>query len=210
MMFTWFKQHTGDPTMKRTILFSITAAVTLSAGLPAFANPLAPSSRDADDPRAMCSDVLVGYNQQNRIVQQTNIQENKNIHEYDHKDVLDTSNTSKWNNSTYNHSSSKGQGSGKVSVLFGLVSAGGGGGKATTNTSQTGNSGEQTDNYARDLSRAGFIDKSTFSDTSRSTDFSSSTVVAGQNCDALVQAEAAKQINRDNNRSAAAGHFLSW
>ena len=196
--------------MKRTILFTITTAITLSAGLPALANPLAPSARDADDPRAMCSDVLIGHNQQNRIVQQNNIQEIKDIHEYDHKNVLDTSRTSQWNNSTYNHSSSKGQGSGKVSGFFGLVSVGGGGGKTTTNTSKTGNSGEATYNYSRDLSRAGFIDKSTFSDTSRSTDFSSSTVVAGQNCDAVVQAETAQQINRDNNTAAAAGHFLSW
>ncbi len=196
--------------MKRTILFTITTAISLSASIPAFANPLAPSARDADDPRAMCSDVLLGHNQQNRIVQQNNIQEIKDIHEYDHENVLDTSTTSKWSNSSYNHSYSKGQGRGKVGVLFGLVSVGGRGGKTSSNTSKTGNSGESTYNYSQDLSRAGFIDKSTFSDTSRSTDFSSSTVVAGQNCDAVVQAETAQQINRDNNTAAAAGHFLSW
>ncbi|MGB7417435.1 MAG: hypothetical protein WA902_24780 [Thermosynechococcaceae cyanobacterium] len=196
--------------MKRTILFSLTTAVALSAGLPAFANPLAPSSRDADDPRAMCSDVLVGYNQQNNIVDQKNIQEKKNINQYDYKNVLDRSSSSKWNNSTYSSSSSKGEGSGKVSVLFGLVSAGGGGGKTTSSTSKTGNAGERASNYHRDLSRSGFSDKSTFSDTSRFSDTSSSTVVAGQNCDALVQAEAATQINQDNNSAAAAGHFLSW
>lgn len=196
--------------MKRTILFTITTAVTLSAGLPAFANPISPSARDADDPRAMCSDVLVGYNQQNHIVEQKNIQEKKNIREYDHKNVLDTSRTSKWNNSTYNRNTSKGQGSGKVGVLFGLVKVGGGGGKTTTSTARTRNSGERTSNYFRDRSRSGFSDKSTFSDTSRFEDFSTSTVVGGQNCDAVVQAEAAKQINQDNNNAAAAGHFLSW
>ncbi|PZD73066.1 hypothetical protein C1752_02701 [Acaryochloris thomasi RCC1774] len=196
--------------MKRTVLFTITTALTLSAGLPAFANPLSPSARDADDPRAMCSDVLIGNNVKNHIVEQTNVQEKTDIHKYNQKDIRKTARTAKWDNSTYERSTRKGGGRGNVKVLWGLVSAGGGGDKTTTNLSKTANAGENTFNNYQDRSRSGFRDRSTFSDTSRFEDFSTSTVVAGQNCDAVVQAEAAKQINRQNNNSAAAGHFLSW
>ncbi len=54
--------------MKRHLISALTLSATLlTAVIPVYANPIAPSSRGFHDSRAMCNDVNVGYNVQKNI-----------------------------------------------------------------------------------------------------------------------------------------------
>jgi hypothetical protein len=172
--------------MQRSVIYTLTLGATLAVSLlPAYANPVAPSSRGARDPRAMCNDVQVGYDVQK------NIHEQKNIHAYNQNDVTSTSNSYGWMNSDYNASNSSASGGGGFSI-FGVGASGHGSSSSSTVSSHT-NSGQGTNSYYHDGSFQTFSDTSSFSDTS------TVKTVVGQDCSAVVQSQ-----------TSIVHHLLSW
>jgi hypothetical protein len=172
--------------MKRQSIYALTLTAALAASvIPAYADPVAPSSRGSHDSRAMCNDVNVGYNVQKNIHQQND------IHGYEQADVTNQTSAYDWMNSSSKSSSSSAGGGGGFSFLgFG---ASGSGSSSSQNSSSTYNSGSTSDTYYHDGSSKGYSDTSSYSDTS-----TVSTVV-GQDCSAVVQSQT-QTIN----------HLLSW
>jgi hypothetical protein len=172
--------------MKRQAIYALTLTATLFASIiPAYADPVAPSSRGAHDARAMCNDVNVGYNVQKNVHQQNN------IHAYEQADITNQTNANNWVNSSSTSSSSSAGGGGGFS-FFGIGASGSGSSSSET-SSNLYNSGSNSETYYHDGSSKGYSDTSSYSDTS-----TVSTVV-GQDCSAVVRSQT-QTIN----------HLLSW
>jgi hypothetical protein len=166
----------------------IAATALLTAVLPAHAQEHESwinAETLAKDPRALCSDVGLGENKQNN---------HGSFSSYDRNATANRSSASGSNaNSRSNSNSHNDRGSGSVSV-FGIVSVGGGGGSQGSNASHSSNSSR----YARATASS----QSSANGRSSTYNRDSVTVVTGKNCDAFVEAAAARDIAHDNNQTA--------
>jgi hypothetical protein len=168
--------------MKRQIISSIVLSLTVAtAVLPALANPIAPSSRNARDNRAMCNDVNVGY------AVDKNIHQQNNIHATKQNDILQASNAYEYLNTSSGYQNTSV--SGGVSSWFGGASAAG----STATGFSDSIYGKGSSNVFIDRSRQEYHDTSSFSDTTKIRP------VVGQDCSAVVQSQ-----------TSIVNHLLSW
>lgn len=158
--------------MKRQVISSIVLTITVATSvLPALANPIAPSSRDARDNRAMCSDVNVGHNIDKDIHQQNN------IHATKQNDILQASSAKEYLNTSSGYSNTSA--SAGVSSWFGGGSISG----STSSGFDNSQSGKSLDSVFMDRSYQDYHDTSTFTDKTKIR------AVVGQDCTAVVQSQ---------------------
>jgi hypothetical protein len=168
--------------MKRQLMSTLVLSLTLATSvLPALANPIAPSSRNSRDSRAMCNDANVGYAVDKNIHQQSN------IHAAKQNDILQASNAYEYLNTS----------SGYKNTSFNAGASSWFGGASASGSNSTGYSdsayGKGSADVFIDRSRQEYHDTSSFSDTSKIHP------VVGQDCTAVVQAQ-----------TATVNHLLSW
>jgi hypothetical protein len=164
--------------MKRQLIYALTLTATLAASvIPAYGNPVPPSSRSGNSGRAMCNDVYLGQNVQN------NIHDHKNIVDKTQNNVGSSSNAWSYMNSSSGYNTSSAGGGGGFSI-FGIGASGSGSSSSSSGYyNASSNKGSNSSYY--DKSSHYFHDKSTFDDTS------TSTAVVGQDCTAVVQSQTA-------------------
>jgi hypothetical protein len=169
--------------MKRQLVYALTLTATFAASvipasvIPAYGNPVPPSSRSGNSGRAMCNDVYLGQNVQN------NVHERKNIVDKTQNNVGSSSNAWSYMNSTSGYKQNSASGGGGFSV-FGIGASGHGGSSSSSGYKNASSSNSSSSSYFDKTSHY-FHDKSTFDDTS------SSTAVVGQDCSAVVQSQTA-------------------
>lgn len=179
--------------MNRKLVSSLVAATTLltAAVLPARADEHQ-SWINADtlskDPRALCSDVGLGSNTQNN---------NGTSSSYNRNSAANSSSASGNSSSTRSSNSTHNDGGGGSVSVLGIFSVGGSGGSKGSNASYSNNSNR----YAS----ASNSNRSSAAGYSNAFNRDSSTVVTGKNCDAFVDAAAARDIAHDNNSTARYG-----
>ncbi|MGB8702708.1 MAG: hypothetical protein WCD18_25110 [Thermosynechococcaceae cyanobacterium] len=182
--------------MKRLLpLFTLSTTLVVSM-IPAYAGPVAPSTRGSNDPRAMCNDVGVGNNVQNNIHQQNN------VHAYNQNNVTSNSNAYEWMNSSSSSSSHSAGGGGGFSI-FGIGASGHGSSSSQSSNSQSA-SGKGSNSTYHDGSFQTYSDTSSFSDTS------SSKVVVGQDCSAVVQWTTLDKIDQRHTQTHIVDNLLGW
>ena len=139
----------------------------------------------AKDPKALCSDVGLGSNTQNNNGSQSSSSRSTASSS---SSASGSSSSIRSTTSTHNNG-----GGGSVSVL-GLFSVGGNGGSQGSNSNYSNNSNR----YAQ----ASASSRSNSSSYASAYNRDSSTVVTGKNCDAFVEAAAARDIAHDTNQTA--------
>jgi hypothetical protein len=164
--------------MKRQLVYALTLTATLAASIiPAYGNPVPPSSRSGNSGRAMCNDVYLGQNVQN------NIHERKNILDKGQNNIGSSSNAFGYMSSASGYKQQSASGGGGFSV-FG-IGASGHGGSSSGSSYKTANSRYGSSSSYFDRSSRYYHDKSTFDDTS------TSTAVVGQDCSEVVRSQTA-------------------